>query len=69
MEHLTLKEIEESRKHLGDYAGLNSPAPLYHEQEYPLREALTFGHRIEYWEAKTLLIARRARNGTANTSS
>ena len=36
-------------------------APLYHEQEYPLNLVIKFGHRIDFWEDQTLLIAERIR--------
>ena len=39
----------------------NIIAPLYHEQEYPLNLVKDFGHRIDFWEDQTLLIAQKIR--------
>jgi len=59
MEHITLKDIEDAEKYLKEFeiSGNDSPAPLYHEQEYPLNLVNEFGHRIDFWEDQTLLIA------------
>ncbi len=62
MDHITLEDLQARAEYLRmdkvkDFP--DQPAPLYHEQEYPLALVDTFGHRLDFWEDRTLQIAFR----------
>ena len=71
MEHITLDDIKKSEEYLNMDKAEDYPvqsAPLYHEQEYPYNLVNTFGHRLDFWENITLLIAVRLNNNLKTNS-